>query len=86
VAGVIKLAEGVALRRVWLSIVQLSFPYYVLSAGLTSMVHLVNHHVGLRALLIFPVMYGIYQSYRLYFDRTEALRTAPLAKVAAAGL
>jgi hypothetical protein len=86
VAGVIKLAEGVALRRVWLSIVQLSFPYYVLSAGLTSMVNLVNHHVGWRALLIFPVMYGIYQSYKLYFDRAEAVRTAPLAKVAGAGV
>jgi hypothetical protein len=86
VAGVIKLAEGVALRRVWLSIVQLSFPYYVLSAGLTSMVNCVNRHVGWHALLIFPVMYGIYQSYRLYFDRAEALRTAPLVKVAGAGL
>src|ERR1700733_11381080 len=86
VAGIIKLAEGVAMRRVWLSIVQLSFPYYVLSAGLTSMVNLVNHHVGWRALLIFPVMYGIYQSYRLYFDRAEAVRTAPLAKVAGAGV
>jgi hypothetical protein len=86
VAGVIKLAEGVAMRRVWLSIVQLSFPYYVLSAGLTSMVNLVNHHVGLRALLIFPVMFGIHQSYRLYFHREEALRTAPLARVAGAGV
>jgi len=86
VAGIIKLAEGVAMRRVWLSIVQLSFPYYVLSAGLTSMVNLANHHLGWW-LLIFPVMYGVRRSYRLYFARVgEALRTAPLAKVAGAGL
>jgi MASE9 protein len=87
VAGVIKLAEGVAMRRVWLSIVQLSFPYYVLSAGLTSMVNLVNHRLGWRALLIFPVMYGVHQSYRLYFARVaEAQPTALVAKVAGAGL
>ncbi len=44
VAGILKLAEGAAMRRVWLSIVQLSFPYYVLSAGMTSMVNMVSHH------------------------------------------
>ncbi len=87
VAGVIKLTEGVAMRRVWLSIVQLSFPYYVLSAGLASMLNQVNHHLGWRGLLIFPVMYGVNKSYRLYFTRVpEAQRTAPLAKVAGAGL
>ncbi|MGB2603138.1 MAG: hypothetical protein WBC78_06060 [Candidatus Sulfotelmatobacter sp.] len=46
VAGIITLAEGEAMRRVWLSIVQLSFPYYVLSAGLTSMTNLVSHRFG----------------------------------------
>jgi hypothetical protein len=88
VAGIIKLAEGAAMRRVWLSIVQLSFPYYVLSAGMTSMVNLVSHHFGWQtALVVFPVMYGIYHSYRLYFGRgTEAPRTAPLARAARAGM
>jgi hypothetical protein len=86
VAGIIKLAEGVAMRRVWLSLVQLSFPYYVLSAGMTSLVNLVSHHWGWQAaLVVFPVMYGIYHSYRLYFGQAaEALRTAPLAKAASA--
>jgi len=88
VAGIIKLAEGAAIRRVWLSIVQLSFPYYVLSAGMTSMVNLVSHHLGWQAaLVVFPVMFGIYHSYRLYFGRAaEALRTAPLARTASAGM
>ena len=87
VAGIIKLAEGAAMRRVWLSIVQLSFPYYVLSAGMTSMVNLVSHHFGWQAaLVVFPVMYGIYHSYRLYFGRTtEALPTKSLARAAGAG-
>jgi hypothetical protein len=88
VAGIIKVAEGAAMRRVWLGIVQLSFPYYVVSAGLTSMVNLVNHHFGWQAaLVVFPVMYGIHHSYRLYFGRAaEALRTAPVARAASVGM
>ncbi|HZW95397.1 MAG TPA: hypothetical protein VFF64_20775 [Candidatus Eremiobacteraceae bacterium] len=87
VAGIIKLAEGVAMRRVWLSIVQLSFPYYVLSAGLTSMTNLVSHRFGWQAaLLAFPVMFGIHHSYRLYFDRAaEAQPIAPRVRAATAG-
>ena len=57
VAGIIKLAEGAAMRRIWLGIVQLSFPYYVLSAGMTSMVNLASHHFGWQAaLVVFPLM------------------------------
>jgi hypothetical protein len=87
VAGIIKVAEGAALRRVWLGIVQLSFPYYVVSAGMTSMVNLVSHHLGWQAaLVVFPVMYGIHRSYRLYFGHAaESLRTTPLARTASAG-
>ena len=86
VAGIIKVAEGAAMRRIWLGIVQLSFPYYVLSAGVTSMVNLVNHHFGWQAaLVVFPVMYGIHRSYRLYFgENAEVARTATLQKSAGA--
>src|ERR1022692_4719876 len=78
VAGIIKLAEGAAMRRVWLSIVQLSFPYYVVSAGMTSMTNLVSHHLGWQAaLVIFPVMFGIHRSYRLYFGRVAEALTTP---------
>ena len=88
VAGIIKLAEGAAMRRVWLGIVQLSFPYYVLSAGMTSMVNLASRHYGWQAaLVIFPMMFGVYHSYRLYFGRAaEALPTQPLARAAGAGM
>jgi hypothetical protein len=87
VAGILKVAEGAAMRSVWLSIVQLSFPYYVLSAGMTSMANMVSHHWGWQpALVVFPVMYGIHRSYRLYFARAaEALRTPPLVRAASAG-
>jgi hypothetical protein len=37
--------------------------------------------------VVFPVMYGIHRSYRLYFGRVaESLRTPTLAKAASAGL
>jgi hypothetical protein len=88
VAGIIKLAEGAALRRIWINIVQLSFPYYVLSAGMTSMVNMVSHHFGWRtALVVFPVMYGVFRSYQLYFGRAvETPRTVPpLTRAASAG-
>ena len=88
VAGIIKVAEGAAMRRIWISIVQLSFPYYVLSAGMTSMVNMVSHHFGWQAaLVVFPVMFGVHRSYRIYFGRaSEALRNAPLSRTATAGV
>jgi hypothetical protein len=87
VAGIIKLAEGAAMRRIWLGIVQLSFPYYVLSAGMTSMANLVSHHFGWQtALVVFPVMYGIHRSYRVYFGKAaENAQPTSLARTASAG-
>src|SRR6202049_1344823 len=87
VAGIIKLTQSTSMRRTWMSIVQLSFPYYVVSAGVTSMLNLVSHRFGWQAaVVVFPVMYGIHHSYRLYFGRiSEALRTPPLARTASAG-
>jgi len=87
VAAIIKLTQSTSMRRAWVSIVQLSFPYYVVSAGVSSMLNLVGHRFGWQAaMVVFPVMYGIHQSYRLYFGRiSEALRTPPLARTASAG-
>jgi hypothetical protein len=87
VAGIIKLTQGVGMRSVWMSIAKLSFPYYVLSTGVTSMLNLASHRFGWQAaLVVFPVMYGIHHSYRLYFGReAEAMRSQPLARGASAG-
>jgi hypothetical protein len=91
VAAIVALSEGHAMRRVWWNVAQLSFPYYVVSAGMTSTMQMVGHRMGwVAALAVFPVMYGIHLSYRLYFARTaEALRPvsspAPLARAMSAG-
>lgn len=87
VAGIIKLTEGAALRRIWMSLAQLSFPYYVVSAGITSMVQSVSQHLGWGiALGLFPLMYAIHRSYRLYFATSTATAEEILrARTAAAG-
>ncbi len=91
VAGIIKLAEGASLHTVWFSIVHLSLPYYVVSAGVTSMVMQASHRFGWQApLSVFLVMYAIYRSYCICFGMMQELsanvpRTAALARAAGAG-
>jgi hypothetical protein len=73
VATIISLTEGGRLLRIWFNIFQLSFPYYVLSTGIASIMTTLSKHVGWQIpLLTLPVMYGVYNSYRLYFRSTEA--------------
>lgn len=68
VAGIVAVSEGKAAGQIWWSLAHLSFPYYVVSAGVTSMVQAMSSHLGWGlALAVFPVMYGIHRSYRLYF-------------------
>ena len=76
VAGIVAVSEGKSAGAVWWGLVHLSFPYYVVSAGVTSMVQAISSHLGWGlALAVFPVMYGIHCCYKLYFSRmVEALR------------
>jgi hypothetical protein len=86
VAGIVAVSETKATVEVWRKLAQLSFPYYVVSAGLTSMVQTVSSHLGWElALAVFPVMYGIHQSFRLYFAKmAETPRQELLARAAGA--
>ena len=85
VATIISLTEGGNALRIWSSIFHLSFSYYVLSAGITSLVTTASHRIGWQIpLLVLPVMYGVYRSYRLYFGRAET-SVRPLAMAKAAG-
>jgi hypothetical protein len=84
VATIISLSEGGRTLRIWSAIFHLSFPYYVLSAGMTSLVTTASHRIPWQIpLLVLPVMYGVYRSYQLYFGRAvEAPRSMALAKAA----
>ena len=86
VAGIVALSEGKAAGPIWWHLAHLSFPYYVLSAGVSSIVHTVSAHLGWGlALAVFPVMYGVYRSYSLYFGNIAETPEQPvLARAAGA--
>jgi len=85
VAAIVALSEGKAAGQIWWGLAHLSFPYYVLSAGVTSMVQSASSHIGWGlALAVFPVMYGVHRSYQVYFGK--ATETPQLqARAASAG-
>jgi hypothetical protein len=87
VAGIVAVSEAKAAGLVWWNLAHLAFPYYVVSAGVTSMVQAMSSHLGWGlALAVFPVMYGIHRSYRLYFGRiAETLQSGVLVRAAGAG-
>ena len=87
VAGVVAVSESKKIGAIWWALAHLSFPYYVVSAGITSMVEAVGIHLGWGlALGVFPVMYGIYRSYRVYFSRiADSVQPEVLVRGAGAG-
>ena len=87
VAGIIAASEGKSAWSVWTNLGQLSFPYYVIGAGVTSLVEAMTLHLGWGlALGVFPVMYTIHCSYKRYFNAmAENLRPQVLVRAAGAG-
>jgi len=87
VAAIIALSESKAAGPIWWHLAHLSFPYYVVSAGVGSMVQTVSSHMGWQlALAVFPVMYGVHRSYRLYFGKVaETSRPDVLVRSAKVG-
>jgi len=50
------------------------------------MINSAGQHIGwVAALLVLPLMYAIYRSYRLYFARAVQAASQPLAMAANAG-
>jgi hypothetical protein len=87
VAGIVAISEAKAAGLVWWNVTHLAFPYYVVSAGVTSMVQAMSSHLGWGlALAVFPVMYAIHRSFQLYFGRiAETLRPPMMVRAAGAG-
>lgn len=79
VAAIVSISESKPVASVWRNVLQLSFPYYVVSAGMLSMLQMVGSHLGWTlALAAFPVMYGIHTSYRFYFSKMAEALPAPV--------
>ena len=71
-AIVIALCERRPLRAMWMETYFWGLPYNLMGAAVVGVISFCNRYVGWQnALLILPVMYGIYRSYQLYLARLE---------------
>ena len=69
VAAIIVLTESGHLFGVWRRIVQLTFPYFVLAAGVAALAKLATHAFAWYIpLLILPLMFLVQRSFTLYFQ------------------
>jgi diguanylate cyclase (GGDEF)-like protein/putative nucleotidyltransferase with HDIG domain len=72
IATVISLTERKALSKIWVDCYFWSFPYYLVGAAFAGMLGWFNRAFGWEtSLLIVPVIYLIYRSYRLYLGKLE---------------
>src|SRR5467141_949043 len=72
IAAVISLTERRALRQILVDCYFWSFPYYLVGAGVAGAIAWFNHTFNWEtSLLLVPVVYLIYRSYRLYLGKLE---------------
>ena len=79
VAAVISLTENLALLEVWRNVLEVTFSYFALSAGIAAIAATASRYVGWQTpLLVLPVMAASYLSYRRYFRLPAAVAMANL--------
>src|SRR3984893_13352126 len=72
IAAVISLTERRALKKILVDCYFWSFPYYLVGAGVAGAIAWFNHTFNWEtSLLLVPVVYLIYRSYRLYLGKLE---------------
>lgn len=73
VAGVVSLTEGKNILKMWHQCYFWSFPYYLVGAAVAALVSLCDRRFGWQAsVLVLPVIYFFYRSYRLYLGKLES--------------
>jgi len=73
VAIVISLTEGKSVVSIWKECYFWSFPFYMVAASLVWVVRSVDvRQQWVNVIVLFPVIYVIYYSYRMYMDNLEA--------------
>jgi diguanylate cyclase (GGDEF)-like protein/putative nucleotidyltransferase with HDIG domain len=73
ISFVIAMTEGKSSRKVWSECYFWSFPYYLVGAAAVGLVGVINRSAGWEtSLLVLPLIYWVYRSYRLYLGRLEA--------------
>jgi diguanylate cyclase (GGDEF)-like protein/putative nucleotidyltransferase with HDIG domain len=72
VAIVVRLSEGKPILKIWSESYFWSFPYYLAGAAITGSISFLNRQIGWQSsLLVFPPVYLMYRSYRLYLGKLE---------------
>ena len=85
VAGIIGLSEHKSVWATWMQIVQLTFPYYLIAAGLAALVKLADHTVGWEIpLFVLPATLLMYRSFSTYFRQMAEAATETKTLAAAA--
>jgi hypothetical protein len=85
VAAIIAATESQYLGKTWLSIVQLTFPYYLVATGLAGLVLLADHAMGWQMpLFILPATFLMSRSFRTYFRHMSETVPGPRAVAAKA--
>jgi hypothetical protein len=88
VAIIIALTESKNALQVWVGMLQLSFPYYLASAGVAGVALTVAARLGWEVpILVLPLMLGMFYSYRHYFlaaAETQVQRETKASSVARA--
>ena len=87
VATIISMTNPTKLFEGWCEMALMTFPYFVLSAGLACIVAMGVQVIGWMAgSVTFGVMLGVYRSFKFYFQhaRTVSLIGAPVSGAAAA--
>ena len=70
VAVVISLTEQKKIQGIWSDFYFWTFPYYLVDAGIATLVGWLNHRVPWEtSLLVLPAVYVVYRSYRLYLSK-----------------
>ncbi len=73
ISVVIAFTENKTPRKVWSECYFWSFPYYLVGAAAVGLVGIINRRAGWQtSLLVLPLIYWVYRSYRLYLGRLEA--------------
>ena len=87
VAVVISLTTGRTFRKTWADCYFWSFPYYLVGASIAGLVSVVDRYAGwATSLLLLPVVYWIYRSYRAYLGRLEYEKQLHLRTIEALAL
>ncbi len=72
VAGILALEQGEPVLKLWFKTFNWYFPFYLFGAAIAACIQFVTVHYGWpTSLLIFPVAWATYISYRNYFGRLQ---------------